>query len=508
VESIPVDQVEAAVFLSGVVSMALEILAGRMIAPEFGSSVYTWGSVIGVFMAALAIGYHKGGENARNATRRSVSIIFLGAALYIALLILLSDRILLESRALGLGPRFAPLVPATLLFGPPALLLGYISPYAAQLSATDVKGEASGRVYALGTAGSIVGTFAATFVLVPFFGVNQVLGLLAAVSLLSAVVASIGTDHLVKTGVTSAVSLAVVLLLVFVQSSSAGAVYATQTPYQDMEIRDSGGVRTLYLDGQPQSAAYTNGSALYPYRYPRYFHLPFLYADDPGQIDDVLFVGAGGFSGPRRFSDLYNLSMDVVEIDPEVVSAGKRYFNASELPNRSIHVADGRRFLRNTNQTYDLVVLDAYRKASVPFHLTTQQFLKLVRSRMSEDGAVVANLISGTDGPTSRFYRSEYKTISRVFPQVHSYRTSEADYAQNIELVATKNESAATERELLERNSDRDIGLNLSSEVRTRLPEPDTSDVPVLTDDRAPVSRLTEPMLGTRYTIEGSDPRQ
>ena len=165
---------ETAVFVSGVTSMGLEILAGRILAPEFGSSIYTWGGIIGVFLAALSLGYHRGGRRAaEHASHGRLVAVFLATGLYVAGVVLFGDLIVQSTSVLPLPGRFVSLPAIAILFGPPTYLLGYVSPYAAELAGGDV-GATAGRVYALGTVGSIVGAFATTYVLVPALSVPQI----------------------------------------------------------------------------------------------------------------------------------------------------------------------------------------------------------------------------------------------------------------------------------------------------------------------------------------------
>ncbi|MFB6254891.1 MAG: fused MFS/spermidine synthase, partial [Halobacteriaceae archaeon] len=151
--------------------MGLEILAGRIIAPEFGSSIYTWGSIIGVFLLALSFGYYQGGKQARvQASHLRIAWILLGAAGYVALVVFADRWILNATSLLPLPLRYSALVPVTILFGPPVYMLGFISPYAAELSNKETHGFAAGHVYAVGTIGSIIGAFGTTFILIPTFG--------------------------------------------------------------------------------------------------------------------------------------------------------------------------------------------------------------------------------------------------------------------------------------------------------------------------------------------------
>ncbi|MFT4948342.1 MAG: putative membrane-bound spermidine synthase, partial [Natronomonas sp.] len=134
----------AAVFASGVSSMGLEILAGRLLAPTFGSSVFTWGSVIGVFLAALAAGYWLAGRRAaEGASRGALVSLLLVAAAYVALVMVAAQPVVGWLATLPLPDRFAPLLPVTVLFGPPTVLLGFISPYGAELMDSNGPGDAS-----------------------------------------------------------------------------------------------------------------------------------------------------------------------------------------------------------------------------------------------------------------------------------------------------------------------------------------------------------------------------
>jgi len=505
-ERAPLSTVETAVFVSGVASMGLEILAGRIIAPQFGSSIYTWGTIIGVFLTALSLGYHYGGKRAAlNASTERLVGVMLGTAAYVAVVIFAGDLLVRSTIAFPLPSRFASLPAVSVLFGPPTYLLGFVSPYGAELSRKESIGAASGHVYALGTVGSIVGAFGTTYVLIPTLSVDQiafVFGLLLVGMALALTLPDVDRRPAVAT-------VAVTLLLVGAAASGPAGiaiegqiVHQTGTPYQELQVVDRGDTRTLYLDGHRHSAMDLDDPDRHVFDYTRYFHLPFLATDDPGEIDRVLFVGGGGFTGPKRFVREYDATVDVVEIDPEVIDAATEYFGVEESDRLRIHNEDGRQFLRDTDRTYDLIVLDAYKKDKVPFQLTTREFMQLASDRLSPDGMVLANVISAPAGPASRFYRAEYRTMDRVFPHVYSFPTSGSAAVQNIEVLATKDDKLLTEAAFRERNERRDIGIDLREEVRNYERSPPTGDVPLLTDDYAPVNSLLDPMVGQRYVVE------
>ena len=513
---------EVAVFVSGVSSLGLEILAGRIVAPSFGSSIYTWGSIIGVFLAALGYGYHRGGQRAaERASTRALVIILLGTAAYVAGVLAFAGIVMEAADAFSVPPRMAPLLPVTLLFGPPVYLLGLISPYAAELVDADSVGDASGRVYALGTIGSIVGAFGTTFLLVPYTSIAVAelgFGLLLVVTAVWLVWRDRagGQDR----GQLFLRGFLVVVVLTggFVVHDNGLAltgdvVERTQTPYQELVVVDRDAratgdgrtVRTLYLDGTPQSATYLEAGVPvddeYVFDYTKYFHLSVVMQDD---VDRVLFVGGGGFSGPRRFLAEYpNVTVDVVELDPAVIAVAREHFGVGDSPRLNVYEADGREFLADTDRTYDVIVLDAYRKDRVPFHMTTFEFMELAASHLDDDGVLVANVISAADGPGSQFYRAQYATLDGAFPHVYAFPTVGGPVVQNVELVATKRADGFTRAQLAARIESRDVGVDLDGVAdRYRGPDDvDTSNVPVLRDGRAPVDRLLDPQLGRRYVI-------
>ncbi|MFC3957815.1 spermidine synthase [Halovivax cerinus] len=496
---------EVAVFVSGVVSMGLEILAGRLIAPQFGSSIYTWGSIITVLLAALSLGYWRGGKRAGSASNRRLTWIMLATAAYVAFVVYASDTLLFYSVQLPLPAQYASVPAVTALFGPPTYLLGFVSPYAAELSVKEGTGEASGHVYALGTIGSIVGAGATTYVLVPTLGIDAIGLLFGLLCVGTAVVLSLSPTELDGLGASFAV---VVVLVVAVSAGSVGldprgeVVYQTQTPHQELEVVDDDGERWLYLDGATHSAMDLDDPDRHVFEYTTYFHLPLLYAEDPSSIENVLFIGGGGYTGPTDFERTYDVSVDVVELDPEVTRVAKEYFELEESENLTAHTGDGRQFLREAETTYDLIVLDAYQKTQVPLHMTQLGFMELVEDRLSDDGVFLANVISAPRGSGSAFYRAQYKTIDAAFPSTDSFRTSPYDSVQNVEIVATKRAKTLSESDLRARNDARDVGVDLEGAVASKLPEPETDDVPVLTADHAPVDSLQAATVDQEYVVE------
>ena len=499
---------ELAVFVSGITSMGLEILALRIVAPQFGSHIYTVGGLLTVFLAALSLGYWQGGKLAATATNRQMRWILLGTAVYIAVVIYASDMLLFYTSTIPLEPRYASLPAVIILFGPPTYLLGFISPYAAELSAKRGVGEASGHVYALGTIGSILGAGATTYLLIPTMSVDQI-GLFFGVVLIGTALAL----SLPRPSRRTLVVVVAVTLVLFASTSSASLgldprgeiVYETQTPHQQLEVIDDGDVRTMYLDGAQHSALDKTDPDRHVFAYTQYFHLTMLLAEDPDAVDNVLFIGGGGYTGPQDFEETYDVSIDVVEIDSEVTAAAESYFGLEQSDTLEAHDEPGRQFLQDSDETYDVIVLDAFKRDQVPFELTTVEFMDLVNERLSDDGFVLANVVSAPSGSASEFYRAQYATMDESFEQVYSFRTSESPSVQNVQLVATNNQDRLSQAELEARNEADHIDTDLSTEIDNLMAEPETDDVPVLEDDQAAVDALLDPMLGQQYVIEETD---
>jgi spermidine synthase len=485
--------------------MGMEIVAGRMVTPAFGGSIFTWGSIIGVFLAALSAGYALGGRYAKEyASRRSLVVLLAVSALSVALIAVGGDAVLGLFEGLAVPARYAPIFPVTVLFGPPTFLLGLISPFAAELSDAESTGGASGRVYAVGTIGSIVGAFGATFVLIPTFAVSTNGLLLAGLLVVGAVsMADRSPGTAASVGVALLVLAAASGVVVYGVPGTDDVLVETQTAYADLRVVEDDGVRTMYIGGVPQSAAYVDGREGYVFDYAKYAHLPLLFQND---TERALFVGGGGFTIPQRYREEYpGVTVDVVEIDPAVVRVAKNQFGLIEGPRLNVHVDDGREYLQATNRTYDVIVLDAFRADRVPFHLTTREFMELVASRLDEDGVLVANVITARTGANAAFGRAMMKTMNDTFPRAYQFPTSGTPALQNIELVATKSGERYTREELRALAAEKDVGVDLSGTIGRMRPagEVRTDGVPLLTDDYAPVDSLLAEQAGDQYVISG-----
>ncbi len=506
------------VFICGAVVMGLETSGSRMLAPYFGSTIFVWGSLIGVVLTALSLGYYLGGRMAdRNPSYPVFCMLILTAGALILIIPTMSSSVFDLAVSWNLGERYGPLVPATALLMLPSFLLGIISPYAIKLVAKDVAGigNVSGNLYSLSTAGSIAGTFLTTFVLIPEMGVVRIFQLLGSVLLLVSLL-GLGSRTrslfilaiLISTIISPQLSITPNLALFKLAQNE--IILEKDTLYHHMAILEGldplhlRKVRTMLLDDNMHSAMDLDDPNRIVYSYNYYFHMGFVYNPN---ITDVLFIGGGGFSGPKRFLvDYPEVRIDVVEIDGEVIAAAKRYFQVTENERLRIFNEDGRMYLSKTQRRYDLVILDAYSRTFVPFHLMTLEFFQLVTSHLKPNGVIVSNLISPLTGTSSKLLFAEISTVRQVLGQVYIFRAGRAfsepdsDYGstQNLALVATVSPQRLTKNQLIQRaDASKRIQIsNFRKCVETIVEDDFPGTGMVLTDDYAPVETLLNPLTG------------
>lgn len=511
----------ASVFVSGAVVMALELLGSRLLAPVFGNSIFVWGSLIGVVLAALSAGYYAGGWIAdRRPSFQVLSTIIFAAGILILVLPTLTRPIFDAVITLNLGERYSPLVATMVLLAPPSVLLGMVSPYAIRLVAKGVEtlGRASGNLYALSTLGSIVGTFVTVFILIPEFGVDKIIVGIAALLL---VIAFLGLSFRLKVLVLfllisipfAAPYLVGHRLTVATYTLALGdTIYETDTPYHHLLVADAYDptrlttVRYLILDDNFHSAMDIGNPDRTVFAYTDYFHIGFLLNPN---ITSVLFIGGGGFTGPKAFlKDYPDVLVDVVEIDYEVIRVAQRYFNVDRTdPRLRIFNEDGRTYIQKTTQKYDLVVLDAYSRTYVPFHLMTREFFKEVSAHLTAKGIIVSNLISRIPPSEAQLLRAEVNTLNVVFPRVYTFAVRGPDFAelQNVILLATRISTPMTEIEFQRRAESSTIPR--STVLRNyvgNLFTLEIGDSMILTDNFAPVETLLNPITGQPLVEEGT----
>lgn len=483
-------------FAGGAVLMALEILSSRILAPRFGNSVYVWGSIISVFLAALSIGYWWGGRRAdRDPTLGGLGLMVVWAGVAQAVVVVLGPWLADAVGARTGGAIWGPLVAASLLFAPASVLLATLSPYAVRIAADDLAriGHTAGSLYAVSTAGSLVGTLGCTFLLIPFLPLGRALALILGVTAATALVALAGDWRRRRLAAATAL-----LLLVLaatgpprLAAAPAGLVAERTTPYQTLRVIDRAGVRYLESDGVVHGAV-DRATGEVAMGYPRVLPAAWLLAPE---IRRVLILGLGGGNVADYLRRAFpGTEIHFVEVDPAVAEVARRHMGLAEGPGVRVHVADARRYLETHDETWDLILADTYIGLSVPFHLTTVELVRLVDSRLAPGGLFAVNLAAELEAP---FPRAIARTVAEVFPELDVFAV--ADRANR--LLFAGRHPPLSDAELLARARDLGPRPTLSPDLETlatlRLDaDPDLAGAPILTDAFAPIDRLIH--LGAR----------
>ncbi|MFQ5684251.1 MAG: fused MFS/spermidine synthase [Candidatus Binatia bacterium] len=495
------------VFLSGAVLMALEIVGSRVLAPYFGNSIFVWGSLISVILAALSLGYYWGGWlSARSSSFGRLLVLLLIPGALICFLPFAYPTVNLWIANTDFGLRLNPLIASTIFFLLPGVFLGTVSPYAVRLAATTLSmvGSTAGRLYALSTCGSIFGTLLTAFFLIPIIGVSNIIHLLGiTLVLLSLLLWPLAQMHgEVRLRVSTALLVSAVISLALVPALWAReeTLFAKDTFYHHIRIAQDTQARYLYFDHSLQSAMNLGDPTSLRLLYTRYASLGLVFFPNPRK---TLIIGLGGGSIPKKYQKaLPSLALDVTEIDPEVIRVAKKYFFLKEGKNLRLHARDGRLFLTRTHERYDLILLDAYFKDTIPFHLTTREFFQTANRKLTSKGVIVINIIGAVTGPKGKIVRSVVKTLREVFHQIYLFPTLRAentplDTMQNVIVIATKEQQRLDIREIMKRSNT--LGRDLFPDPMTDIAlsyygaRVRAQDVPVLTDDYAPTDSLLHP---------------
>jgi spermidine synthase len=426
-------------------SLAVEFGASRLLAPYFGTSLYVWGVLIGLILIYLSAGYVIGGRLADRHPRDEVLYqVTAWAGLWIGLVPLVSYPILLASQQgfkdLSVGLVAGTLLAVVLLFAIPVILLGCVSPFAIRLLLKDIEtgGNTAGRVYALSTAGSILGTFLPVFWFIPTYGTRPTLvGFGLALVVIS--VAGLWPRRRLYAAFGIAVILAWILLPSGVKPPEVGTlVYEKESAYNYIQVVQDGTRTELILnEGQAIHSIYDSQSNL-THGYWDYL----LLADSfrpaqaaPTTPRSVAFLGLAAGTAAREYRLAFGDQVDItgVEIDPGILAVGHRYFHLSDAGAHEV-VADARYWLDTQAGRYDVIVLDAYRQPYIPFHLTTREFFQQVRAHLNPGGVIAVNV--GRTATDYRLVDALASTMAAVFPSV--MLLDDPNYANTVVYAATE----------------------------------------------------------------------
>ncbi len=474
----------------GACSLATEMAGARLLAPYFGASNLVWANIIGLILLYLSVGYWIGGRMAdRHPNGRRLGQLVLGASLTIAALPFVS-RPLFRAAAgafdgLSAGAFIGSFFGTMALFAIPVTALGAISPWVIRLAVTDVEnaGTVVGRMYALSTVGSLVGTFLPVLVMIPLIGTQRTLIAIAAVLALSAV-PLVGLRALIVP-----VSLAALIVVppgATKQTSEGRVLFEGESPYQYVQVVERpDGTRLLHLNEGwavhsilPASGTSTGGY------WDAFATLPLLTARPSGRY--AVLGNAGGTIANLYGAMWPDARIDGVELDPLVSEVGRRYLGMTN-PRLTVTTADARVWIRNAPAGYDGIVVDAYRQPYIPFHLVSKEFFATVSEHLAQGGVVAINV--GT--PPGRYEAVDMiaSTMRSVFPTVQRVRVDEFNsviFGYRDRTSIDRAQAALTRSPAPIASTTRTVQAGLSQV---------SPGGEVLTDDHAPIEWVTDGAL-------------
>lgn len=498
------------VFLSGALLMSLEVAAFRIIGKTFGTALRETTAVIATFLAAMSIGYWLGGKAGDRWPRPStiIAVLLNAAALLMSvpwLDALLSPRIAASELDLATHA----FVATSLLFAVPTVLFASVSPIAVRLFATSTgrSGSTAGSISAVSTIGSIAGSVVTAFLLLDWLGsiartvITVALATcVTAVVLLLATLPRLRTDGIMRVRLRPyAVVLAAALVIglpavAFIRSTQLERslitpspewriLFVGDSPYHRVTVRERQGVLRLLQFATGAQSLMRLGDPFGPGApYTDAMHISRLMRPS---VRRVLVIGLGGGTTPKQFVHYYpDTTVDVVEIDPVVVEVSKKYFGVQPSDRLRIHLSDGRTFLKRSHEKWDLIVIDAYTTNrygdTIPPHLVTQEFFREASRHLTDGGVFHFHSAFGE----SRLLSALQKTIASVFAT--TYVTGGEILASDVALLTSSEEALAR----AQRTPAAQLPALPSylSGMKPYAPVP--ADVPLLTDDYAPVDTL------------------
>lgn len=488
-------------------SMALEITAGRMIAPYVGMSLYSWTAVIAVVLAGLTLGHWIGGRLADapgEMPRKTLGIALTLAAFFsIATVPLL--RAVSGAALAGSGPVWGAVVIAMLVFGLPSLFAGMVAPLATVLAlrkaGEDEQGRVLGRMFALGAGGAIMGTLGGGLLLIPW------LGSFLTVAVIAGLYGLLAVPFMVRSGGRAILAIGGVAIL----SAAAGWSARTLSPCE----RESGtfclraddlpdGTRVLALDHLAHGVNDPDDPVrlVSPYLalIDRIAEMRFGTKGPP----KAFFLGGGAYTLPRAWAAKdWGGRRIVAEVDQAVTQLAVDRLWVSR-DRHDIRHGDGRIVLTSMPETarFDAIIADAFADVSVPPHLVTDEFHVQIAARLTPEGFYAINVVDRLRQP--RFATSLAHTLGKRFAHVEMWL--DAAGVQRDETRTTWVIVASESRTGGAIAADRLRATDGTGREWVRVPTArmiKAVGAPILlTDDHAPVARLLEALLRSEALSE------
>jgi predicted membrane-bound spermidine synthase len=490
--------------------------------PFFGNSLAIWASIIGLMLLYLTVGYYVGGRWADKDPRESTLFQITAWGAFLVGLVPLISRPVLSWSVRGLaqynvGILAGSFLGVLILFSIPITLLGTVSPFVIRLTLRDVEhgGNTAGSVYALSTLGSLLGTFLPVLILIPNLGTRKTFFTFAVILFLVSLGGLFRTQRRWALAYTVMLMVLVGLNLLWSGGpikATPGLVYESESSYNYIQVirpsdNQSNYWHALQLnEGQGIHSLYNPNYSDHPlvdgvwdyFLIVPYFNNP-PYTED--QVNSLLVIGSAAGTISKSFSEIYGpIPIDGVEIDPNIIEVGQEWFDMNE-PNLTVHAQDGRFFLANTSNTYDVIGVDAYRPPYIPFHLTTHEFFQEIYDHLNEDGLMAINA-----GRTSTDYSLVEvlgSTMKTVFPNVYVLDVPSYGSSLGNSLVIATKQPTQLENFALNAHQLQHPLLRLVAErsLDSHIWELQSTGI-VFTDDKAPVEQVIHELI-VRYMLGG-----
>ncbi|MBC8503833.1 MAG: fused MFS/spermidine synthase [Anaerolineales bacterium] len=505
------------VFASGMTTLAVELTASRLLGSVFGTSNLVWASIIGLILIYLTLGYFLGGRWADRRPHIEPFYTILAWGAFSSGIVPFFSRPVLRLAAdafddLRMGVLIGSFVAVLVLFIIPITLLGTISPYAIRLALDDPQkaGQISGKIYAISTLGSFVGTFIPVIVLIPLIGTTftfLVFALFLNLVALFGLWRGAGSRAALKwSWMPVLLGLLAILWGRGDIKASYGQIYETESAYNYIQVQEIGEYRYLRLnEGQGIHSVYHPEQLNFQGPWMQVLAAPFF---NPApyeleQVESLAVIGLAAGTISNQATDVFGaIPIDGFEIDPEIIRVGQEFFGMTQ-PNLNPLPQDGRWGLDHSPRKYSIISIDAYRPPYIPWHLTTREFFQIVYDHMAEDGVLAINV--GRAPNDRRLIEGLIETISTLFPSIYVmdipdtfnsiiYATVQptliSDLHENFQIYFARTDA----HPLLLESLQRAIAFMQPNPCDAQAGQPADGCI-VFTDDLAPIEWITNNMI-------------
>ena len=500
-------------FIASFCSLVIEMVAGRILAPFVGVSIYTWTSIIGVILAGISIGAYIGGKLVdRFPFRKTLGWLLLLSGIAALTIIPLTN--LVASYRFNLPLMVRIFIVTMVIFFLPGCILGTISPVVVRLTLKnlDSAGNVIGKIYAVSTLGAIIGTFATGFLLISWMGTRSIILTMGIILIMAALF----SGALFKTRKAIAIFVIIaapciwgVYAFAFKIPLRENTYFYKESDYYTIKLMTTTSsdqktsLKAMVLDNLIHSYVCLEDPLHIEYEYERIYSDVLKWKFKKDENFKSLTIGGGGYTFPRYMEVVYpKAQIDVVEIDPEVTNIVYKHLGLSADTRIKSFNTDGRWFVMNCKEKYDLIFTDAYNDLSIPYHLTTKEFVAQLKSILNPDGLIMSNIIDNFQ--VGAFLPSYIRTLREVFGPKNVYLLSVSPNFENTRIstfiviagngnLDIKDFDVHVKSNLRDNSTSVVVPDHLMDEFMTKR-----SAITIL-DDYAPVDNLIAPIFEERF---------